>query len=242
MDVDSILDGGIPVGAGITEICGLPGTGKSQLCMQLAVTVQVPSGMSGIGGHALFIDTEGSFSAERTAMMATAMSEHVKRRGGDQEHWDYETILRHIQVIRVFDHVELLAAVGGLGHYIRVHPLVKLVVIDSIAFPFRQALKSQIAERNAALSSIAKSLLHLAARYDLAVVVTNHMTTRLSDQMVVPSLGPSWAHIPSLRLVLTLDENGRRAVVDKAVSLPSQSAEFCLNNNGLRDCPRDVDR
>ncbi|KAH0482145.1 MAG: uncharacterized protein KVP18_000262 [Porospora cf. gigantea A] len=47
MDVDSILDGGVPVGAGITEICGLPGTGKSQLCMQLAVTVQVPTGMSG---------------------------------------------------------------------------------------------------------------------------------------------------------------------------------------------------
>ena len=106
----------------------------------------------------------------------------------------------------------------------------------------RQALKSQIAERNAALSSIAKSLFHLSARHDLAVVVTNHMTTRLSDQMVVPSLGPSWAHMPSLRLVLTQDENGRRASVDKAVSLPSQSAEFCLNNKGFRDCPPDVAR
>ena len=42
-----------------------------------------------------------------------------------------------VQVLRVFDQIELLAAVGGLGRYIREHPLVKLVVIDSIAFPFR---------------------------------------------------------------------------------------------------------
>ena len=197
--------------------------------------------------------------------MATAMSEHVKRRGGDQEHWDYETILRRTAAINPITHkssrhsgntsVRSRRTIGGCGRPGPLHPCTSAgeacgdrlhCLSVSVREPgceyCRQALKSQIAERNAALSSIAKSLLHLAARYDLAVVVTNHMTTRLSDQMVVPSLGPSWAHIPSLRLVLTLDENGRRAVVDKAVSLPSQSAEFCLNNNGLRDCPRDVDR
>ena len=46
--LDGILGGGIPIGQ-ITEIYGQPGVGKTQLCMQLCVNVQIPDAFGGCG-------------------------------------------------------------------------------------------------------------------------------------------------------------------------------------------------
>jgi hypothetical protein len=62
--LDNVLGGGISVGE-ISEFCGVPGSGKTQLAMQLAVDVCIPTQFGGLGGECLYIDTEGSFSAER---------------------------------------------------------------------------------------------------------------------------------------------------------------------------------
>lgn len=58
-DLDNILGGGVQTGT-MTEVCGEPGTGKTQLAMQLAVDCQVPRSFGGAGGEAIYIDTEGS--------------------------------------------------------------------------------------------------------------------------------------------------------------------------------------
>ena len=68
--------GGIPMGK-ITEICGSAGTGKTQLCMQLAVDATIPVDFGGVGGHTLYIDTEGSMVVERLAQMARAAVKHI---------------------------------------------------------------------------------------------------------------------------------------------------------------------
>ena len=38
----------------------MPGIGKSQMCMQLALDVQIPELFGGNGAEAVYIDTEGS--------------------------------------------------------------------------------------------------------------------------------------------------------------------------------------
>ena len=43
----------------VTEFCGVPGVGKTQLGIQLAVDVQIPVPCGGLGGRAVYIDTEG---------------------------------------------------------------------------------------------------------------------------------------------------------------------------------------
>ena len=43
----------------MTEFCGVPGIGKTQLGMQLCVNVQRPTELGGRGGAAIYIDTEG---------------------------------------------------------------------------------------------------------------------------------------------------------------------------------------
>ncbi|GET92005.1 recombinase rad51, putative [Leishmania tarentolae] len=70
-ELDRVLGGGVPVG-GVTEISGPPGVGKTQLLMQLAVSCAMPVEFGGMGGACLFVDTEGSFVAERLEQMATA--------------------------------------------------------------------------------------------------------------------------------------------------------------------------
>ena len=61
--LDEILGGGVETQA-LTELIGKYGTGKTQLCMMLAVTAQLPPEESGLGGNVAFIDTEGRFMLE----------------------------------------------------------------------------------------------------------------------------------------------------------------------------------
>jgi hypothetical protein len=56
-DLDDLLGGGVAVGE-ITELCGCPGIGKTQMCIQLCTSVQIPVDFGGYDGTAVYIDTE----------------------------------------------------------------------------------------------------------------------------------------------------------------------------------------
>ncbi len=74
--LDELLRGGISEGQ-ITELCGTPGVGKTQIAMQLAVNVTIPRNHSGQDGECIYIDTEGSLSAIRLNQMAEALHGHL---------------------------------------------------------------------------------------------------------------------------------------------------------------------
>lgn len=61
------------------KICGTPGVGKTQFGMQLAVDVQIPNEFGGVGGEALYIDTEGSLTVERLSQLCAAVVEHLQK-------------------------------------------------------------------------------------------------------------------------------------------------------------------
>src|SRR6266581_3284340 len=71
-NLDKLLGNGLETQA-ITEFVGEFGAGKSQICMKLSVNVQLPTKDGGLEGKALFIDTEGTFAAQRVYQMAQAM-------------------------------------------------------------------------------------------------------------------------------------------------------------------------
>ena len=78
--LDRLLGGGIPLSE-LTEIAGLPGVGKTQLCMQLAVDARLPAKQGGVEGCTVVIDSEGSWcgsGSERLYHMATSLVDHVK--------------------------------------------------------------------------------------------------------------------------------------------------------------------
>ena len=70
-NLDQLFGGGIET-RGITEFFGEFRTGKTQICHQLSVTVQLPEELGGLGGEAIYIDTEGTFRPERLIQMADA--------------------------------------------------------------------------------------------------------------------------------------------------------------------------
>ena len=61
---DCFLDMCFGIGE-VLELCGLPATGKTQICFQLCLNTQIPKVFGGVEGTALYIDTHGDFNSER---------------------------------------------------------------------------------------------------------------------------------------------------------------------------------
>lgn len=197
------------------------------------MTVQIPLDVFlGCNGEAVYIDTEGSFMIERVHEMATAISAHLSRlvesklpslpvtHPNAQQNNTQRNILlskittdnfmNGIHVIRVHDQTEFLAVIHQLQSFLAANSRIKLIVIDSIAFPFRQALQDTI-NRTRILAGISQSLNSLAHKHSCAVVVMNHVTTRFDNATpsssrqktkIVPALGEQWSHCITNRVLL----------------------------------------
>ncbi|KAA0704074.1 DNA repair protein RAD51 -like protein 3 [Triplophysa tibetana] len=239
--LDDVLGGGVPVGK-TTEICGAPGIGKTQLCMQLAVDVQIPVCFGGLGGKALYIDTEGSFVVQRVADMAEAAVKHCSLLAEDTEQKQaleeltVEKVLSSFFLVRCHDYVELLAEVYLLPDFLAEHPEVRLVIIDSIAFPFRHDFEN-LSQRTRLLNGLAQQLIRIATQHSVAVVLSNHMTTRLlnGQSKLVPSLGESWGHTATQRLILHWEGSKRLASLYKSPSQMEATIQYQITVQGFRD-------
>ncbi|XP_046439069.1 DNA repair protein RAD51 homolog 3-like isoform X2 [Daphnia pulex] len=238
-NVDEILCGGVPLSK-VTEISGIAGVGKTQLCLQLCVTVQIPEECGGIQGQAIFIDTEGSFNASRLEDMSQACVEHCRKTMNlPVDAWSLASIRENIFVYRCKEVTDLLSCVMILKEFLKSHRQVKLIVIDSLAFHFRHDLENT-ALRSRVLHKIAAELSRMAVDFGTAVVVTNQMTTKFDSKgqgRLTPALGTSWGHAPTLRFILDWDPSRsfRWATLIKSSSLPSGSAPYQVTKDGIRD-------
>ncbi|XP_060059823.1 DNA repair protein RAD51 homolog 3 [Erinaceus europaeus] len=242
--LDNVLGGGVPL-TKTTEICGVPGVGKTQLCMQLAVDVQIPDCFGGVEGEAVFIDTEGSFMVDRVADIAAACIQHLQRVAGTHmgeeylkalEHFTLENILSHIYYFRCHDYTELLAQIYLLPEFISEHSKVRLVVVDGIAFPFRHDL-DDLSLRIRLLNGLAQQMISLANNHRLAVILTNQMTTKIDKNQasLVPALGESWGHAATIRLIFHWDQKQRLATLYKSPSQKESTVQFQITPQGFRD-------
>ncbi|KAI8969217.1 P-loop containing nucleoside triphosphate hydrolase protein [Mycotypha africana] len=221
-NVDTLLGGhGIPPFK-ITELCGEPGSGKTQLCMQLAVNVQLDKEKGGVDGECLYIDTEGSFQVSRYI--------NIGRR-----HFSIEKMLKSIHVFRILDHSELIAMIRQLPDIMQHYPKIKLVIIDSIAYHFRLNVLDARA-RTAILNYTARMLIELAKVYTLSVVVTNHVASDGYQGPLTPSLGSEWGYWCANRLFLFRRRHYRFGFLYKAVENEnSRPVQFHIREEGIGD-------
>ena len=245
-DLDDLLGGGIAVGE-VTELCGCPGIGKTQTCIQLCASVQIPLIFGGADGSAVYIDTEGSFMAERVHEVAKATVRHldlisrtyldVRRDQDPIPCFTVETVLNRIHLFRCHETTELLAALDMLPSYVETHR-VKLVVIDSIAFHFRQDFKD-MALRTTILAKMTNRMMNLATSKQVAVVTVNQVTVKpdhlSGGARMLPALGESYAHACTTRVILSWEKNMRTAYLYKSPRLPPGRAKYAVTNGGLRD-------
>jgi RAD51-like protein 2 len=141
---------------------------------------------------------------------------------------------------------------AGLPRFLEKHPAVRVVVLDSVTFHFRYAeseMASAVGSRTRLLQSFAQTLHRVAATYNVAVVVTNQMTTRLGPadggegatdgggSRLVPALGESWAHVCTNRVILRWEDGGAAARVAQLVKSPSLKpgeARYAVTPEGVR--------
>ena len=257
--LDTLLGGGIPLQQ-VTELAGMPGSGKTQLGMQVAVDAQIPLNMGGVQGETLYLDTEGSFSPERCYSMAQALVSHVqhsvarKRKPGPPgtssplpSTFTPEAILQGIHVLRVHDETAQTATIYALPTLLEQYPNVRLIVIDSIAFHYRCASPNQnqnynYMQRTKSLVGIASFLGELATTRNLAILIVNQMTTKINNSngssRLVPALGESWAHATTTRLLLQQENNNNNTYTCRLIKSPNKAqgtATYTIANLGIRD-------
>ena len=250
-ELDGLLGGGVPTGE-VTEFCGVPGIGKTQLGMQLTVDVQIPEIFGGLGGEAVYVDTEGSFSGARVASMAREAVRHLRKMAGRSDDasvqeaaqaFAIKQIMDRIYVYRLLDVVEVVAFVNRLPRLLTENPRIRLVVIDSVTFHFRYGF-DDMRQRTRMLSQLAATLNEAASTRQIAVVLVNQVTTRFggdrdgrddgAEGRIVPALGETWAHASTNRIMLLWRDGVRQAHLFKSTSLRNDTVPFKITAEGVR--------
>ncbi|XP_064102284.1 DNA repair protein RAD51 homolog 3-like [Macrobrachium nipponense] len=235
--LDNILGGGFAIGS-ITELAGSPGIGKTQLCLQACVSVQFPTSLGGLGGESVFIDTEGKFSAVRLKDIAAHAVQRVKTTTNSVDISlgpTVESLLKGIHYYRCYNCLEVLAAVRRVCALQKDCQRIKLLVIDSIAYPF---LYDDYESELVGLKSFTtQELQELVNNHNMAVIITNYLTIRGDGYSVdlVGELGEMWGHYPTVRLILRWESGERIASVTKAPHLGNAVAKYEVRVAGIED-------
>lgn len=234
--LDNLLEGGIPTKL-ITEIVGPPGSGKTQLCLQLCTSVQLPKEFGGLDGKALYIDTNSGFSKNRLTEIAEGVvkqCEYLSKKYKITLDLNVEKILNGVKYIKISLFLELLA----LGNLLPELNDVKLIIIDTISKPLKQC-HLEYYKRTKVLYTFLGKLQELAQKYNFAIVLTNDITTKFTKDRVAfigSALGDSFAHRVNIKLrVQRIDDIEFLAILEKTNSKVSGTVKFKVTKAGLRD-------
>ena len=225
--VDELLEGGLEPGS-IYELAGEYGSGKTQLCHQLAVIVQVFD--DELKGKALYIDTEGTFSPQRIKAIAFRLGLN-----GDE-------VLSNILVDRVITVIELEEAVRVVAPQLLEGSDVRLIVVDGVMTLYRAQFKGleMLARRQQRLNYLLDWLKRLGRVYHpLYIVITNQVLTQPIPGMAalkVPAGGNIIAHASTHRFILRRKGDVHVIQVLDSPYLPRKAeAEFRITNGGVED-------
>ncbi|MDP8023668.1 MAG: DNA repair and recombination protein RadA [Nitrososphaeria archaeon] len=222
--LDNLLRGGIETSA-ITEFYGEYSSGKSQICMTLSVMCQRKKEEGGLEGGVIYIDTEGTFRPDR-------VSEIASFRGLDPR-----TVLDGIFYTRIADVESLEGAIESSLKLVE-DQKIKLVVIDSLIAPFRAEFlgRESLQERQQRLNRVLYKLKTISEAYDLAVVVTNQVSSNPNPfvgERLRATGGNVMAHATTHRIFLYRQGQKRFAKIVDSPSMPQSETEFSVGPSGV---------
>ncbi len=226
-NLDGLLGGGVETRT-VTEFYGEYGSGKTQICHQLSVNVQLPEDKGGLGAKAVYIDTEGTFRWERIEQIARGVG------------LDPDEVMEKIYWIRAINSHHQMAIVDELFDLVK-KDNIKLIVVDSVTSHFRAEFpgRENLAMRQQLLNRHLHQLMRLAEIYNVAVVVTNQVMARPDVFYGDPTQavgGHVLGHAPGVRVYLKKSRGNRRiARVVDAPHLPEGETVFAITEWGIRD-------
>ena len=213
--IDRFLGGGFEAGA-ITEIYGEAGSGKTNMCIQMAKAVILS------GKKAIYIDTEG-LSRDR-----------IQQIFGD----DYDGMIKNLLIFEPYDFEEQDAIVEKAVNLALKNSDIGLVILDSATGHYRIELAKDLdrSERRPFIAQIS-GLLRLCRRRVIPIILTSQVYTDIDKGIFRPLGGHVLRHNAKVILQLSRDDDipGRRiAILMKHRSLAEgERAEFWLTQNGL---------
>jgi DNA repair protein RadA len=225
--LDELLGGGIETQA-ITEFFGEFASGKTQICHQVAVNVQLPEEKNGLEKGAIFIDTENTFRPERITHMSEAIG------------LDPEAVLENIIVARAYNSDHQMLMTEKAEDIIK-EKNIGLIVVDSLTSQFRSDYtgRGMLADRQQKLNRHIHALQRISDIYNLAVVVTNQVMARpdfFFGDPTAPIGGHIVGHSCTFRIYLRKSKGGKRvARLIDSPNLPEGEAIFTVVKDGVRD-------
>ena len=180
--LDKIVDGGLETQT-ISEFYGEYGSGKSQICHQLCVNVQLPIERGGLNGGALYVDTENTFRLERIVQMSNHLG------------LDPEQVVKNIIYAEAYTSDHQMFLLENADEIIKANNI-KLIIIDSLTAHFRSEYigREMLASRQQKLNKHMHKLVALARAFNAVAVVTNQVMAK-PDQFFGDAIHPIGGNI-----------------------------------------------
>ena len=226
--LDKLVDGGLETQT-ITEFYGEYGSGKSQICHQLCVNVQLPPERGGLNGAALYVDTENTFRLERIVQMAKFLG------------LDPEKVAKKIIYAEAYTSDHQMFLLENADEIIKANN-VKLIIVDSLTAHFRSEYlgREMLASRQQKLNKHMHKLIGLARAFNAVAVVTNQVMAK-PDQFfgdaIHPIGGNIVGHTSHTRIYLRRAPHGptRIARLVSSPYLPEGEEILKVTENGIED-------
>lgn len=225
--LDGMLGGGFETRS-IAEVFGEFRTGKTQIALQLCVTVQLPLDQGGLEGGALYIDSEGTFRPERLLQIATKYN------------LDGNEVLRNVFYARAYNSDHQIVIVDSSPKLIQENN-VKLIIVDSVMSHFRAEYigRGTLSERQQKLNKFIHKLLQIAEAYNILVFITNQVMASpgvFFGDPTRPVGGHVLAHSSTYRIYLRKSKGIKRvARLIDSPCLPEGEAIFEITDTGIED-------
>ncbi len=227
-ELDQLFGGnGIETKA-ITQFYGRSATGKTQICHTLCVTVQQLQNSY----KTIYLDTEGTFRAERIAEIA-------KARGLDPS-----KALQNVRCIQPLNSARFESILQqDLLLQLNQENDIKLLVIDSIINPYRAEYsgRGMLSQRQSRLSKVMHLLQQIARVHDVAVVITNQVHTSVDGYSYCladsdrPMGGNVITHTSTFIIRLKGNSSYLMAEMKKSPCYPETVKCFGINEGGVGD-------
>ena len=211
----------------ITTVYGPAGSGKTNLCLIVAVS------QAKKGNKVIYVDTEGGFSLERIKQLAGS---------------DYEKVLENILILKPTKFSEQQQAFFQLLKEIKEG--ISLIVIDGMTMLYRlelaeakQEKESKVREINSELARQMRILAEIARKKNIPVLVTNQAYSeflseddlRAGRERRMMMVGGDILKYWSKCIIELKNERGKRkAILRKHRSLPEKELNFEIINSGIR--------
>ncbi len=210
--LDDLLGGGIEPGC-VTLFYGEAGSGKTNICLQLARNVARDE------KKVIFIDTEG-LSMERLRQIC-----------GD----DFETVVKRILISEPYTFDDQEKMIEKTLMLVEKNKDIGIVILDSATTHFRVTLRNEEREDRRSLTRQVTMLMQMAREMGLPVVLTSQVYTDIETGEYMPLGGHMLTH--NAKVLVRLEKVGpglRKAVIIKHRHIEERKeASFRLTATGV---------